>query len=172
MANIKKTVAVENEAVEEKIIEKPKKIEIDKKQMVQIKNVTSGGLFYKSLRTGFTISMSEYGDVEWIEAEELITMRSSVPVFLTKPWLIIEDNDELVEYLGLKKMYEDIACAKELDNFFSLPIDEIKERLKIMPTGIKQTIGEKARQMIANETLDSIRLIKTLEEELHINLQE
>lgn len=143
--------------------------EIDRHKRVAVRSVTQGGLTYISKTTGLSTTWSNFGDEQWIEVEELIRMKSSSPVFLTNPWIVIDD-EEIVEYLGLKSIYDKIISVDELDRFFSKPVADIEATLKTAPKGTKQLVATKARKLVESGELDSNRVIKALEKALEIDL--
>ncbi|WP_310877158.1 hypothetical protein [Priestia megaterium] len=189
MARTTKTTKAQEEAVEKQVTEtveeasakavkqpakKPvvKRTEIDPNRLILVKNATDNSLVYESKKTGQVILWAESGDEEYIAIQELMTMRSSQPRFLNEPWILIDDqeDDDIIQYLGLDKLYKNIINVDELDEFFSLTPQEIKEKLKIAPNGSKKLIADRAAKMIKDQTLYDNRIIKLLEEELKTDL--
>lgn len=127
--------------------QKPKKIEIDRDEMVSVRNVTSGKAIYVSKKTGAEYVWDSYGSEEYLEAGEIITMKSTYPRMLTEPWLVI-DHGDLIKYLALDKVYDNLIPLDQLDEFFSWPVEKMDETLKKLPNGIKQLIGEKAKEIV------------------------
>lgn len=175
---------VQNEAVVsdqvEKIIVAPEvvapvknnvkyKKEVDLKMLVSCRNVTSGSLIYVSKKTGLEVNWSKLDDEEYIDVGELLTMKNGQPRFLTEPWIMVDDDD-VVDYLGLRDMYDNIILKDELESFFRLSPDEIEAKLKIAPQGTRTLIAEQARIMIENDQLWDNRVIKILDKELQIDL--
>lgn len=155
---------------ENTVIEEPqKKKVIDRDTVVSCRNITSGKLTYISKKSGLEIVWSNFGDEEYIDVAELLTMKSSQPKFLKEPWLFIDDA-EVAEYLGLKELYKSLIPIDEVEDFFNLDIKKAKEILPRLPKGMRSLIGEKARQGIQDESLTNIQLIKLLEQELDIDL--
>lgn len=170
---IEEKTEVTQETKEVKEVTKPtRKIakQINRDELVICTSVTDGGLTYLNNRNGFGTMWTDRGSFDYISVQELITMKNSQPRFLNEPWIIIEDED-VVEYLGLKQMYKNILDVEEIEKFFNLSIDAMKEKIKILPKGIKETLAGKAQTMIKNGTLYDIRVIKMLEEELKVDLQ-
>jgi hypothetical protein len=164
----------QEETVEEKVVEvvkptPPKKKKIERDMNVPCRNLTSGRLTYISKKTGLETVWSAFGDEEYLDVAELLTMKSSQPKFLKEPWLFVDDED-VAEYLGLKELYRTIIPIDEVDDFFDLTVSEARKILPKLPKGMKSLIGEKARQGIQNETLNNIQLVKLLEQELNLDL--
>lgn len=144
--------------------------QLDQNEMVLVRSVYQGTLCYKSIRTGLKVLWEGYGAEEWMTIQELLTLKASKPVFLTKPWIIIDDL-EVVEYMGLTDIYDAMVQVEDIEGMFSLSLGEIKEKVNIAPKGFKSTIAETAKKMIAEERLFDIRVIKMLEEELNMELR-
>lgn len=136
--------------------------QVDINQLVSCKNVTIGTLTYVSKKTGLEVNWNAYGDEEYLEVSELLTMRGSQPRFLNEPWVMIEDED-VIEYLGLKDLYTKMFELDQIDKLFSKQIPEIENILATAPRGMKELVVDKAREMVANETLYDVRIIKLIE---------
>lgn len=173
MAEMQKALLAKDEEVKEaksevKATKKEARV-IDRNKRVPVRSVTENGLTYVSKASGLTTTWSNFGDEQWLEVEELIRMKSSSPVFLTNPWIVIDD-EEMVDYLGLKSIYDKIIAVDELEGFFNLPVTEIESILKTAPKGTKQLVSSKARKLVEAGELDSNKVIKVLEQSLEIDL--
>lgn len=146
-----------------------KKKELDRNMMVPCRSVVQGSLTYLSRKTGLETNWENYGDEEYIDLGELMTMKASQPKFLNHPWLIIDDKD-VVEHLGLKSVYDRIIPVDELQSFFYKSPDEMLEVLKKAPNGTRTLVADTARAKVQDGTLDSMKVIKMLEQELTIDL--
>jgi hypothetical protein len=146
-----------------------KKKQIDLSELVPCRNITSGMLIYKSTKTGLEATWSEYGDEEYLEVSELLTMKTSQPKFLKEPWLLVDD-EEVADYLGLTKMYANLIPVDELDYFFEKDAKEIAEILPLLPKGSRELVADKARKLIEANELDSTKVIRLLEQELKVDL--
>lgn len=142
---------------------------LDKQMLVPIMNVTNGKLIYQSRKTGSEIQFENYGDIEYIELYELLTMRSSYRKFLDEPFIIVLD-DEVSDYLGLSNLYKKLTHATEIDRIFSLPIDTFKDVLLSAPKGLAHLIVSKAKEKISNGQLDSVQKVEVLEEVYNVAL--
>jgi hypothetical protein len=151
-------------------VEAPKRRKIDKDEEVSCRSVVSGELIYTSRRTLMTVEWDEYGSIQYLTVEELMTMKSSQKSFLTRPWIIVED-DEIVDYLGLRSIYDNIIPLEDLEGFLlNTDLAELTSELQKAPRGIKDLLADKAREMIVNETLHDTRVIKILNTQLNIDL--
>jgi len=149
--------------------QRKEKKKIDLNEMIPLKNLTSGSLIYVSKRTGLITEWEKLGDVQYMEWQEVMNMKSSQPRFTNEPWVEIMDEDA-VENLGLKSVYEKLVPADELDQFFMKAPKEIEQFLRVAPQGTRKLIGDKAAELVRNRQLVNVLTIKTLERELSIDL--
>jgi hypothetical protein len=151
-------------------ITRPKRKEIDKNELVPVLNCTNGTLVYISKKTGAEYRFSEFGGIEYLEVSELTTMKSSQPKFLNEPWLIIM-HDDVVDYLGLTKLYEKIIEPKNIESIFKYSDEKFGEVIKQVPSGIKQLIISKAMEKLRNKTFYSLPKKELIEETFNVKLE-
>ena len=169
----KKTTAKKEEVKKEEVVEEPKRAKvkkIDANELITVRSVTKNGLTYISKKTGTEVKWSEYGAEEYMEFGELLTMKASKPRFLSDPFIVIDDED-VAERLGLTKMYSEMIDLQNINGFYSLSLEEMKEKIDKMPVGIKRLVSDRARELVETGVFYDIRKIKLLEKELKIELQ-
>lgn len=164
----------------EKVVEEPQKKEvvtqprkkgvreIEHNELIPVRSVTQNGLTYVSPKTHLKITWGEYGDIELLEFGELLTMRASSKEFLNKPYVVVDD-EEVAQKLGLTKIYEELLTDNEVDDFLSMPLEDMEQQLPNLPQSSKELIAEKARNTVG-KTFNDIRKIKLLDKELNIGL--
>lgn len=134
------------------VVEKQKTVraKLDMNMEVECRNISNGGLFYRSSKTGAEYLWANHNDVETLSVGELVTMKSSAGRFLNEPWLLIED-EEVVQYLGLTNLYRNLISPEELNAFFKLHPADMEDRLANAPKGTRSLIAEKASEMVSNK---------------------
>lgn len=152
-----------NEDSEEEVQSKKFRSDIPPNQLITVMNITNGELIYVSKKTGAEWRFLEYGDMESIEFHELLTMRSSQRRFYDEPFILVMD-DEVVDYLGLKKMYDTMVKPESIDDIFRMKNDDFQEVLMKAPKGIKHLIITRAKQKYEDGSLDSVRKINFINE--------
>ncbi|WP_090739297.1 cell envelope integrity protein TolA [Paenibacillus sp. Mc5Re-14] len=145
------------------------KKEIDRFENIAVMNVTNGTLVYTSRKTGAEWIFSEYGDIEYMEFQELLTMRSSQRRFFDEPFLLIMD-DNAVEHLGLTKMYENIRNPEQIDTIFKMNQREFEDVVEKSPKGIKHLIVSRAKRLYEIGELDSVKKINYLNERFQTDI--
>lgn len=159
---------LEGEKAEKEQNKAKKKRKIERDELVTVMNYTTGKVVYQSKKTGAEWVFHEFGDTDEIEVNELVTMKNAHRRYLTEPWLFILDED-VVDYLGLNKVYENLLEPEEVDRFFELSSNKMREILEKAPSGLKQLIASKAIQKIKDGSLDSMSRIKVIEETLNVS---
>ena len=164
--------STEQEVVKESMQEtvQPKKRQLSRDDLITVMNNTAGTFIYQSRRTGREWLFTEYGQTDEIELGELITINNSHPRILKEPWLLVLDEDA-IEYLGLKRLYENVLNPEELDRFFSMSVDKMEQLLDKMPRGMKELIVGIAREKIKTGEFDSMAKIRLIEDKLKVNLR-
>lgn len=148
-----------------------KRKKIDRTDEVPCRCVTDGELIYVSRRNGYmTIEWSGYGDTQYVEVGELMNMKGSQAKFLTEPWLIIED-EEVVEHLGLKRMYDEMIPIDDIEGFIlTSSLEDLIKVAKKSPKGIQKLITDKSRKLVQTRELYDNRKIEALGTALNIDL--
>lgn len=166
------------ETVKKEVVEKPtpkqpvraKKVKVDRDEMIPCRSMTAGTLVYISDRTRARFLWNDFGTVQYIEMGELLDMRASAPSFLEDIMLIVED-DEAVDMLGLTKKYESLSEFEGLDDILFKSASELKDILPELPKGIKRSLTNRARALIENGELESLNVIRAIEVALKVDLK-
>jgi hypothetical protein len=147
------------------------KATLDGNMLVTVYNNTNGKLIYASPRNGTTWVWDNYGDFDQMELSELMSMKSTYPRFFQENWVHIEDP-EVIEFLRLEQYMKNTLVPDELDNFFDLDVEAMKEILDKANAGTKTLVLGRARELIESGELDSSRKIKLISEVTGVNLEE
>ena len=133
---------------------------------IECASVTSGELILIGAKTKLQYTWADYGDTAYVEYQDLQALQSRKSGFLVKPRFIIEDDD-VVEQWGsmLKPVYSKIK-ERNIENMFKLAPSKFRVAISDMPVGMKDSVKTKAAQMIAEEELNDIRIIKIIDEVL------
>lgn len=155
-------------------INKPKVWKPDLTRMICIKNIAKGKLIYKSKRQmGYTIVWEKRGALNYMELGEFINLKNSDMRFITEPWIRImeEDEVEILKYANVYQYFKSIIEIDDVDALLRLPFDKFCSKFDKLPDSFKKTVAERAKDMIANGELDSIKIKKHIEQQLDIELE-
>ena len=82
------------------------------------------------------------------------------------------DNPAVISYLGVERMYEHALSIDNFDDIFNMRPEDIKHRISLLSDGQKYSVKYRARTLISNGTIDSLKMINALEEALDTELIE
>ena len=138
--------------------------------LIVCRSITFGELLLTGKKSKLLYSWANYGDTTEVEYQDLQALKSTRSSYLFKPRFIIED-EELVEQWGsmLNPIYSKIQ-NQDIEALFELDPAQFEAILSKMPVGIKDSVKTKAAQKIANEELNDIRIIKTIDKLLGTEL--
>lgn len=174
----KAVVEVKKDEVKKETTSTKKKTNVRKKVMINrdvevaFMNNTSGSFFYKCPKTQNIYDMYEYGDIDYITIDELLTMRNSHRAILNNLWILVIDvNDEDIEigdvwkYLGIEKLYDDVIKPDEIDDFIIKSKDnKFQDALEKMNKVLAKKVIERAVVLYREEKLNSISKVNILKE--------
>lgn len=145
--------------------------DIDLNQYITVKNGFQGKLVYKSNRTGEIFIWESFGDEQEIELRELKDAKNSKKKMFINNWFMF-DEDWVIDYLGLRNYYKHTLDMEDFDSIFELSPEELEKKISEMSKGQKSTISYRARQLILDGEIDSIKKIEALEKALGVEITE
>lgn len=130
--------------------------------------VRSGMLVYASKRQmGYKLKWRHFGDVQFVELAELMSMRSSDSRFFSENWIAIDDSFEykarVLKVLRVDEMYANSICPDDMSKLFTLSPAEIQKKVSGLSASMKESVYLTARNAIETGELDSIAKIRALE---------
>ena len=170
---------VEAPATKPEIIEKPIEAvkpvvkEIDPTQYITVLNGYQGKLTYKSKKTGELFKWNEFGSEQEMELRELRNAKNTYKKYFEKNWFMFSDEFAwVIDYLGVGQYYKNAISIDEFDTIFQKTPDELKKIIEGLSDGQKKAVAFRAKTLIADEVIDSNKVIRTLEEILGVELIE
>lgn len=167
--NVTKTTNDNNEIAKTKIVPK----DVDPNQIVTVYNGFQGRLIYVSPRTKETFRWDSFGDTQEIELRELRNAKSSAKNFFINNWFMFDEEYQwVIDYLGLNQYYRNALNLSDFDDLFTKTPSEISKITSKLSDGQKKSVAYRARQLIIEGEIDSIKAINALEKSLGIDLIE
>lgn len=165
------TVAAETTASSgEKPSYKVKK-DLNPNMMVTVKNGFNGTLVYKSKRTGEVFVWDSFGSEQEMELQDLKSAKNTYKSFFINNWFLFDDP-EIIEWLGMSQYYKHALNTESFKKLFASTPEEIKNTVAKLSDGQKKSAAFRAKQLIQNGEIDSIKIINALEESLCVDLIE
>ena len=163
---------ITDQAVQESPVklEKPLVLkEIDPNQIVTVRNGFQGRLVYKSKRNGERWVWDTFGAEQDMELSELKNVRNSNKKYFINNWFMF-DEEWIVDYLGMRQYYNNSLPIQDFDKLFEKSSSEIEKVIAKLSEGQKKSVAYRAKQLIAEEKIDSNKVISTLEKCLDTEL--
>lgn len=160
---------IEEEVIEETVVEQPKAVEPTPKkfketELIPCLSVTVGGLHMNGIRSKDLYSWVEMGDVVEVEYRDLVAAIRKRSGFVFKPRFVIQDKDFLAQYPELEDLYGTLYTDEDIRSILTLPAAQMKEAIEKLPIGVKDAIKGLAMTGIDDGSLDSVSVIKALDE--------
>lgn len=167
-----KPKATPKKAEPKKVAPKTKRVVVDRNTEVVFMNNTSGNLFYKCPRTHATYDLYEYGDIDYITVEQLLTMNNTSRTMLNDLWVLLLDTtdedveiDDVLKYLGIDKLYNDIIRPEDVDKFITESTDDnFKTALEKMSKALATRVVERSADLHKSEMFNSLAKLNALKE--------
>ena len=144
----KSETKVENKQIDNKPVNTKRKIPLDTN--ISCKSAVRGTLTYLSKRmAGYQVVWNDFGDEEFLDLQELISMRSTDLRFFKDNWIIIDDSEgytaqEIMNYIKVYQYYDKNVDIDNFDSLFNETPEKIKETVSKMSSGVKDTIAIRA----------------------------
>lgn len=143
----------------------------DPNQIVTVRNGFQGRLVYRSRKTGERFVWDEFGAEQDMELADLKAARSSSKKYFINNWFMFDDP-EIVAYLGMAQYYKFALNINDFDKLFEKNSSEIESTVSKLSVGQRKSVAYRAKQLILDGTIDSNRVIATLEKCLGVELIE
>lgn len=145
--------------------------ELKDDDLILVMNGCSGELLHRSQRTGRMWKFTKFGQIDKIPFIELVTIYNKSPRFFELGKMIILD-EQVAENFNLSEIYKNIITPKNLDGLFKKDIHELEDIIKKLPRAMKKTFIDKARELYLQGKIDSVKMIKMIEEFFGISLDD
>ena len=105
-----------------------------------------------------------------MEMAELYSMKNTDRKFFTENWIEVDIN--VLRDLQMDRFYKNVMTVDEINNMFEMEADELINKVSNMTIALKNCVGIKASEMIADGRLTNIHTINALEKALNCELYE
>ena len=154
------------------VVEKKEKWIPDLHRQISVKNISRGKLVYVSKKqNGFEVIWENTNDEDYLELQELVSLKNSYKRFVTEPWIRINEPDEveILKYLQIYKNYEKILDV-DIDKMLYKSPEKFEVKFKTLPNSFKEAIAGRAAEMMKSGELDSLKIKNIIEKDMDIDL--
>lgn len=177
MAEAKSRAKTSKATPVEEVVEEAKKPvvvkEVDLNQLIPVRNGYQGRLVYKSPRTHEKFVWPEFGSEQMVELLELRNAKNTYKKYFINNWFMFDEEYAwVIDYLGMGQYYKYAVNIDSFDDIFEKTPSEIEKIVNRLSNGQKKSLSYRARQLIAEEKIDSNKAIAALERSLGVELIE
>lgn len=157
-------VEEKNNVPEKEIISKPKKYAKD--ELIECRSVTAGLLLYNGPKSNLPYSWSGYGDISYVEYQDLLAAMAVGSDYIFDPLFVIEDEELLKDskWNSVKSLYESMIDVNDVKEILALPVVRFRKKLEQLPKGLLNALKAEVSSQIANGTFDSYQKVKIIDE--------
>jgi hypothetical protein len=138
---------------------------------VTVVNAYPGTLIYKSARTGERFIWRGLGTEHVMTFAALREMKNTSPQFFERTWIKIEDADVLYA-LGVAQHYKNALGYGDINRLLATTPEAVAKVIEGLSLWQKQAMIFQVKTLVANDAIDSIKMVQTLEKALGITLLE
>lgn len=138
---------------------------------VMVMSGSMGTVIYRSDISHRMWKFTKFGQMEAIPYGELVAIRNRYFSYFSEGWLVVLDKDVQEEF-GLTKLYENILTPDNIDLVFKKPIEELEVLVKNLPEGMKNTFINKAQELYESGELDSLKVLKLIEDQFGFSIED
>lgn len=127
-------------------------------------SVFPGRFLFSGPKTKAVYPFEASGDICYVEYQDLLSAMLAKKKSIMAPYIVIDDEELLegIHWKQVKKIYDDMYVAKDLDKLLDMPFQAFKKNFEKLPIGAKKrvmmTISSKVRSGEFSE-MNKIRLV-------------
>ncbi|AJC95743.1 hypothetical protein ACFDHY_06990 [Staphylococcus hyicus] len=141
---------------------------VDLSKEVLVINMAQASFTYAAKKGNGYLDLGEYLDSDYMTIEDLQIMKNSARSVFEKGWLFVDD-EEAVEFLGIKKYMNKIVLPEELENIFEMNPANLKVELANFSSSIKENIYQAMKKRYEQGELSNAHTIRAIEDSLNID---
>lgn len=145
-------------------------IDLDKTRVVPVVSVSNHPVGYQCKMTRIFLKWANYGDEHMMTIEEVLSMNSEDGDFLRDKPLLIVDDEEFIEALGLEGLYTLIFEIEDIEKFYSQNISKIESKLEQLPQRTRTSFINRTVNAIQSGQLDNFSVVRLLKRKYNIDV--
>ena len=127
-------------------------------------SVFPGRFLFSGPKTKAVYPFEASGDICYVEYQDLLSAMLAKKKSIMAPYIVVDDEEllETIHWKQVKKIYDDMYAAKDLDKLLDMPFQTFKKNFEKLPIGAKKrvmmTISSRVRSGEFSE-MNKIRLV-------------
>lgn len=166
--NVRRTNNVQvvkmSEPATEKTVETEGTKKFEPEDEIACRAVLAGRTFLEGKKTGTLYGFMAAGDRVGIEYQDLEAEVRRWSNIISHPMIVIEDEDFVKHFPKLEEFYKSLYPISKMKDILHKSAAEIRNLLPTLPPGVQENLKSTAAEMVRNGELDSLSVIKALDE--------
>ena len=169
----KEATKVTNETVKETVEKKKEVRKFEPGDMILCRCVRPNKVVFHSTKTDTRYEFGGYGDVNEVDYSDLLKLKSSRSPILFQPKILIEDEDLREQWKrDLESVSHEYEGVYNTEEIFEKTPDEFETYLRKASNGVKDLVRLCAINLIRQEKLTDLRLIRIIDDVLGTKYKE
>lgn len=149
---------------ETKVVEKPK--DFAPEDQIRCVSMTHGELIMVGRKSDLEYTWANYGDVTYVEYQDLFAAKTRKSDFIYSPLFIIEDEELLnhPRWADVKEFYENMYSYDDIKEILSMDNASFRTLLDKAPKGLRKAIEVEIVTQLEDGTFDSLQKVKIVDE--------
>jgi len=144
----------------------PEVRKFQKDDPIPCRSLTSGELMMEGKKSKELYRWADIDDIQDVQYEDLVydVRAAGNSSFALYPRFVVMDEDFIEQNPKLNEAYAGVYSYEDINEMFKMPAAQMKETIKALPNGIKNTIRTLASTAIRSGELDSVQKIAALDD--------
>lgn len=145
-------------------------IDLDKTRKVPVVSMASHPVGYQCKLQNIFFKWANQGDEHEMTIEEVLLMNSEHEDYLRAKPLLIVDDEEFIEALGLENLYNLIFEIEDIEKFYSQNISTIENKLDQLPQGTRDSFINRTINSLQDGTLSNMEVLRLLKRKYNLEI--
>lgn len=133
-----------------------------------VSNCVSPLIYVSKRQMGYKVEWENFGDIDYMQVQELIAMRGTDRKFFINNWIVINDDEytaeEVYNTIGVSKQYENVVTPETIKQLLCKGIPQIRAEMGKMSDGLRRTVYEYTLKLKEDGEFDSIKKFDVIKE--------
>lgn len=129
-------------------------------------SVTHGELIMKGIKSDLMYTWAGFGDIAYVEYQDLFAAKTRKSDFIYAPYFVIEDDELLSQdrWADVKKFYDGMYTYRDANDILQLDLPSFQRAIETSPKGLQKAIQVEMVTQLENGTFDSLQKIKLMDD--------
>ena len=140
--------------------------------IIQCHSVFPGRFLFSGPKTKAVYPFEASGDICYVEYQDLLSAMLAKKKSIMAPYIVIDDEELLegIHWKQVKKIYDDMYVAKDLDKLLDMPFAAFKKNFEKLPVGAKKRVMMTISSRVRSGEFSEMNKIRLVDEACNSNI--